>query len=644
MANRPIQRRQLTPFRELYAQGVRVFHIDATFSEDIFHPELRAWVAENVFDYSYQENYWNELLAECPDAKLCLRLYSASPPWWDESHSEELQRYADGSVEADFQRSARRTLPSLASQVWRNAASGALTRFLVWLEESGWSGRIWGLFLGYGITWEWGILGTDKFPDYSEPMCRYFRQWLRGTYQSVAGLRVAWGDSEVTFETAEIPVKQERLAGRGGLRVFPRDRAAADFQNCLSDANSDYLIDLGGTVRKVAGTRYKLGTFYGYTLTAREHSDFTALYGAGGLLGGHHAFGRFLRSGIFDFNASPYAYANRELGSGCLIQHFPRASCQWHGLRVYDENDLRTFLVAGMEDDRSISIGQTERLADSIAHQRWALAQALCHGTSYWWTELSDWIGPYQPYFDHPALLEELRGHLDEFHLCQKRSAPSLAEIAIIIDERSLAALSPGSKLFKREIYDQLAAWSWCGAPFDVWLAEDVCEETMRGVKLAYIFAPAPSAPLRTALRQALGVAGRTVWWAPYCGWITDHGFDEAAFRALTGQDLPHDHAELRRKEMDGWISLYGACAGLSAERLGEIAREAGVHCYGEAPLHVMKGENFFAVQSAWSGLHSPPPPDRSIWRAFPMNGESSFSSVSLNAGETHLFARKNNQ
>ncbi|PTX99968.1 hypothetical protein DB346_19365 [Verrucomicrobia bacterium LW23] len=664
MVSRPIQHQQLTPFRELYAQGIRVLHVDATFSEDFFHTEMRAWKGPGEFDYSYQAAYWRKLLEACPDAKFCLRLNSASPPWWDELHPAELQQYADGTAEAAFQRTARRTLPSLASQTWRKAACGALAHFLRWLESEGWADRIWGLFLCYGITWEWGILGTDRFPDYSAPMQGRFREWLREAYRNdVEALRNAWGDAVVTFETAAIPGEAARLAACNGvawggigsaeLRQFPRDRAAADFQNCMSDTNCDYLLDLGRTVREVAGTRYKLGSFYGYTLTSREHTAFTSQYGAGGLAGGHHAFGKFLRSRLFDFNASPYAYADRDLGRGCLIQHFPRASCQLHGVRVYDENDLKTFLVADAQDDRTISIGQTRTLEDTVRHQRWALAQALCHSTTYWWTELSGWIGAYLPNFDHPEILSELRQHSRAFEQLGGEAEPESAPVAIIIDERSIAALSLASKLFRDEVYQQLAAWSWCGAPFDVWLAEDVTPETMRHVRLAYVFAPAPSLALRKSLASALCRDGRTVWWAPLTGWMTDAGPDDAAFTRLTGQTEPLVYSAgrpLSRMEMrtephangapasngshangsasahgangartcsSGWISLYGACAGRTAEELGAIAGAAGIELYGDAPLHVMRGKRFLALQSAAQGrtLHLPPAGPGARWQ-----------------------------
>ncbi len=641
MACRPIQRRQLSPYRELYAQGVRVLHVDATFAEDYFHPELRAWKAPDTYEYSVQEAHWHTLLAACPEARLCLRLYAGSPPWWDEQHPAELQRYADGSVEANFQRiNGRHTLPSLASAAWRADACAALARFLRWLESSGWAPRIWGFLLSYGITWEWGILGTDRHPDYSAPMQTRFREWLRTRYRDVDHLHGCWGDPAVDFATAAIPALEQRLACEGDLRRFPRDRAASDFQQCLSDTNCDLLLALGRTVREVSGSRYKLGAWYGYTLTAREQTAFTGLYGAGGLAGGHHALGRFLRSGLFDFNVSPYAYANRDLGHGALIQHFPRASTQRHGVHVYDENDLRTFLVAGLADDRAISIGQTRTLDDTLDHQRWAIAQSLCHASSSWWTELSDWIGPYKPYYDHPAILAELRQHIASFQLHAPNYAPMSAEIALIIDEHSIAALGLSSKLFLREIYEQLAAWAWCGAPFDVWLAEDVTPDTMRTVKLAYVFAPAPAENLRVRLAQTLCRDARTVWWGPLSGLLTDHGTAPAAFTELTGHQDPHD-TTLRAAEVGpAWRSLYGAAAGLTPEDLARIARDAGVHLYGPAPLHVMRGGQFTALQTRANGSLPMRIPPGETWTW--LESDNPFSSDHVfTAGRTELLRHR---
>ena len=598
MAERPIQFQPLSPFEELYHCGVRLLHVDATFSENIFHPAMRAWNGPGSFDYTYQETYWRRLLEACPEARFCLRLCAYSPPWWDEAHPEELQQYADGSREAEFQRSDRKTGPSLASEVWRAESLQALEHFLHWLDTSGWGERVWGFLVSYGITWEWGILGTDRFPDYSAPMRRRFQNWLRETYGDERALQEAWGDPLATFGAAPIPSQAARERGDGILREFPRDRPASDFQNCLSDANVGYLLDLGRCVRRVTGRRYVLGTWYGYTLTAREQTPFTGRYGAGGLMGGHHALGRFLDSGVFDFNTSPYCYANRDLGSGALLQHTPRASVRHHGVQVYDENDLRPFTVAGLADDRTISIGQTDTREDSILHQRLALAQALCHGTSYWWTELSDWIGPYRRYFDDPALLSEISRHVQIFDADAGAAARSVAEVALVIDERSLAALDLRSKLFREEVYEQLSAWSWTGAPFDTWLASDATPETMSPYRLIYVFAPYLGSGLRASLKAAL--SGKVVWWGPASGLLGDRGRDLQGFQALTGFSEPDHQGILHRSRDAAGGALYGPCAGQSPAHLRAILSEsAGVSLLTDRPALVMASHRLIAAHTA---------------------------------------------
>jgi len=197
-----------------------------------------------------------------------------------------------------------------------------------------------------------------------------------------------------------------------------------------------------------------------------------------------------LRSGLFDFNASPFAYVDRELGRGVLIPHYPYSSCGHHGVHTYQETDLRTFLVAGLPDERTISIGQTETREDSILHQRWAMGQALVRGESLWWTELSDWIGPYQPYYDDPVFLQEINRLISLFQQHAGKLGAPLTEIALVIDERAIAALALDSKLFLNEIYQQLPKWAWTGAPYDVWLAGDLSEKILSAYRLIYYFGP----------------------------------------------------------------------------------------------------------------------------------------------------------
>jgi hypothetical protein len=635
------------PFLDFYQRSVSLFHVDATPSEDIYHPELRAWIAPDTFDYATQENGWKRLLEQCPQAQLCLRLYIASPPWWDETHPDELQQYFEGRVEHTFLHTTRQTLPSLASQRWLEDSAKAMRHFLGWLEESGWSQRVWGLFLCYGITWEWGILGSDGWLDYSRPMRRYFRSWLRRTYGADEQLQTVWGDTGVTLETAAVPSPEQRRRADGDLRIFPRDRAAYDFQRCLSDANVEYLLHLAQAVREASGDSYRLGTFYGYTLTARAHDDFVSQVGAGGLQGGHHSLRRLQESRLFDFLASPYAYVNRNLDEGVLIQHYPLRGAQHNGLHGYEENDLWTF-TNPPQGARPNSIGATDTREASILHQRLALVQALCRGTSYWWTDLTDSrkLGREVSNYSDPRILDEIERHrllFGQINSCEIGS--TAAQIAIVIDEESKDALSLESKLFLREVYEQLPQWAWCGAPFDVWLTSDVEEETMQPYCLVYCFAPFVSEATRTRLQRVLCTGERTVWWAPYSGWLTERGQDDAAFQRLTGMEyLAPIPDRLRRREQGGWTSLYGPCAGQSSTQLADIAQQAGVHLYGQAPLQVMARRSLIGVHAREAGdyrLHFPDGHWREVFSHEIMEVKNGASVFGFATHDVRLFLRE---
>lgn len=486
-ANRPIYGDHYEIYERLAGCGFRQFHIDATCSEDIYHPELRFWQGPGEFDPSAHDRHFRRVAEICPDALLQLRIYAGAPPWWVEAHPEHCQVYADGSSEREIQRGGVRRLPSLASPLWRTEINEALRRYIGWLEESGWSKRVSALFICYGITWEWAILGSDGLPDYSVHARDYFRQWLRARYGTEAKLSAAWG-RHVEFETVEIPDarRRSRSGGENGLRRVPSEQDVIDHQQCLSDMNADLLLSLASTARQSTRGEALIGSFYGYTLTAREQTPFTGLYGAGGFVGGHHALGRVLRSPDIDFLASPFNYLNRDLGTGLLYEHLPLASLHAHGKVFFDENDLYTFTNQPNQDDRmsQLSVGVTTTRENTIKMFQSAFAQAVVRGKHQWLTELTGWIGDFRENFSDEALLIEisrLNAMADELIA---RDRGSVAEIAFVLDEASVAHLTLDNKDFLHRVYEASLWWGHTGAPFDLILLEDLLEKSPGAYKL----------------------------------------------------------------------------------------------------------------------------------------------------------------
>ena len=460
-------------FARLHRAGLRVAQVDATCSEDIYHPHLRYWHGPGQFDGSAQSDYFQKVSDAAPEALLILRLYAGAPEWWTEAYPEECQQDENGSDWFQLQRAGRRRVPSLASLKWKADLNEALASYLRWLESSGWSRKVAAILLSSGITWEWGILGSDVLPDTSEHARRYFENYLRNLYGTEEALSKAWG-REVTWEQVQIPSSADRRMSHPGLRPEPAERHVIDHQQSLSEMNCDLLLSLASTIRREAGPRPLVGAWYGYTLTAREQTAFTGQYGAGGFVGGHHALDRVLASPDIDLLSSPFNYANRELGTGLLFEHVPLASAHAHGKAFYDENDLWMLPPKGDDRAATISVGVAQSLDEAIAYTRAAWGQALVRGKHLWFSELSGWVAEFEEHFSNPVLLAEIeRLNLLGQELLE-RDRTSAAEVAFVIDERSVAWLPLDHTGFRDHVYMGSVKWGHLGAPFDLILQSDL--------------------------------------------------------------------------------------------------------------------------------------------------------------------------
>lgn len=478
-ANRPYLGDHLEIFQTLSQVGLKHFQFDTTCTEDLYHPELRFWKSRDTFDPSAQEAYFKKLVAICPDALFTLRLGVYAPDWWIDENPSECQLYADGSDRRELQRAGVRRLPSLASEKWQADANLALVRYVEWLISSGWSRHVCSIFLTSGITWEWALLGTDGLLDYSPHGLAYFRNYLREKYSTDEGLTTAWGRN-VTLATAEIPAASHRMKnyGSSGLRPIPEEQNVVDHQQSLSAMNVDFLLSLAATLKQATENQIPVGTFYGYTLTAREQTEFTGQFGAGGFFGGHHEFGRVLRSPDIDFFASPFNYANRALGTGLLYEHVALASIHKNGKAFWDENDMWTFTNPPTPGALPpvMSIGYTPTREETILTYRRAWASAIVRGKHQWLTELTGWIGEFRENFTDPELIQEIKRWNDASANLLKRDRSPNSQVAFVLDETSIAYLSADHKDFLHQVYHGTVRWALLGVPFDLILLEDLLE------------------------------------------------------------------------------------------------------------------------------------------------------------------------
>jgi hypothetical protein len=595
----------------------------------------REWLGPSTdpahpFDFSTVEERFGRVLEADPQALFHLRIYleTGHGDWWEKAYPEECELTSEG----------KRNGMSFASTIWREQAKEFLLSYAGHFKRTGLSERVLAYQVGTGHTGEW-VKGESSMywpcGDYSEPMRRHFRAWLRRKYEGDdSSLRSAWSDPAVTFATAEVPGADAQLNARQYTFRDPSgERNVIDYFECLAELCADCLIDLCRTAKEASGGSKLAGAFYGYLLDLawnggffreRPDSDYSTCQRSG-----HLGLGKVLRSPQVDFLVSPYSYGFRGIG-GDGPSMLPAESVRLHGKLCLIEDDTRTHA-----DPRDPNYGQAADLSESVAILRRNFAGAVVRGQGIWWaTWKVDTI-------KEPAFLPLLKAfqRLGTFALSLDRRPAS--EIALFIDDESFFYQSVHNRLDIPLIFQQrLWGLPRLGAPCDVYLLRDLLEGSLPAYKL-YIFLNAfrLDERRRVSLKREVRRDQKTSLWIYAPGlikdqpspenmhdltgfrfgrgdqpWgplvhITDFGhpitrdLDQDLFWGTNNKLAPLFHIDDPEARILGqvvysqgnckpgfairsfpeWTSVYSAAPNLPAAVLRGIARFAGVHVYSDA-------------------------------------------------------------
>jgi hypothetical protein len=607
--------------------GIHVYAFDVGKGVEWIGP---ATAPEHPYDFSTVAARFGRVLDADPEALFHLRIYleTGHDDWWEQAYPGECEILSDG----------RRDGQSFASTVWRTQAKDFLAAYAAALKKEGLAERILSYQVGAGHTGEW-VKGESSMHapcgDYSEPMRRHFREWLRRTYgQDEAGFRRAWNDPRASFETAEVPKAEAQLLARGYTFRDPKtEQNAVDYFRCLSELCADAVIDFCRTAKAASGGTKLAGAFFGYVMDLswnggffreRPDSDYSTYQRSG-----HLGLRRVLEEPAVDFLVSPYSYGYRGIG-GDGPSMLPAESARVHGKLVLIEDDTRTHIDA--EDPH---YGRAATLAESTAILRRNLVQDLAHGQGVWWASWK--IDPLK----EPAFLPMLRDFraLGTFAL-ELDLAPS-ADVAVLLDDESFYYESSRYNLDIPLVFQQrLWGLPKMGTPFDTYLLDDFLEGRTKSYKLMIFLNPFRlDAGRRQAFRTRLEKDGATALWIYAPGYIADEA-SVAHMEELTGirfgvgdqpwgplvhvtdfthpitaglsQDLvwgtnaklaPLFHVDdpgahvlgqvvysqgdckpgFAVKKVGAWTSVYSAAPNLPAAILRGVARHAGAHIYNDA-------------------------------------------------------------
>jgi hypothetical protein len=606
--------------------------------------------SEGHFDFSTVEQRFRRVLDADPQARFHLRTHLEMRAWWQKLHPDECELLSNGQIEWQ----------SFASQLWRQEAKDFLRAFAAHFEKIGLADRVVAYQCGAGHTGEW-VKGTGAMGlacgDFSRPMQEHFQAWLRQRYEhDEGGLRRAWADPNVTFETARVPPAEKQLGTpRRTFRDPQQEGQVIDYYRCLAELCGDLVIDFCATIKEATGGKALAGAFYGYLTELAWNAGF---FGEGAdsefstyQRSGHLGLWKVLHSPAVDFLVSPYSYGFRGIGGDGPAMP-PSESMRLHGKLYVYEDDTRTHLAR----HDHLNYGKADSLEESLAILKRNLAYVVTHGQGIWW--LTGWThrSPHIELSQEPAFRPLIRrfNEIGEFALGLGR-APA-AEVAVLVDDESFYYEWVKNSLDIPLIFQQrLWGLPHLGAPFDVYLLQDLLDGNLEPYKL-YVFLNAfrLDGSRREALKSQVRKEGRTALWIYAPGYLNEDGSPEN-MADLTGiafgsgdhpwgplihltdlghpitRGLPQDlswgthsllgpvfHVEDPQaqilgnvvyaqgrcrpgfvvKEFPGWNSIYSAAPNLPAPVLRGIARYAGVHIYND------QGDTLYATPQLL-GVHT---------------------------------------
>ncbi len=218
-------------FRQFAAAGCRVYGFPANCGAEPWEHSVPVWVGPDVWDFSEFDENVAKIVAADPQALIFPRVHVGEPAWWREANPAALIRFSDGSLERRrpyrlWPEKKSRTYPSVASTHWRQAMAVALEHLIDHIQSSSYADRIFGYHV-YGLsTEEWyHYHSEDQLGDYSDNVRLDFQRWLKDKYWTIDGLRQAWSDTTITWESVAVPSFAARNAGPGRATVSrPRQR------------------------------------------------------------------------------------------------------------------------------------------------------------------------------------------------------------------------------------------------------------------------------------------------------------------------------------------------------------------------------------------------------------------------------------
>lgn len=474
---------------------------------------------------------YEQLLAAKPDALLSTVITLAPSARWAQDHPEEMTAYSpavDGVVPANPSRSPE---PSWASAVWRETAAEFLRSTVKHLHDA-LGGRIVLYQFGAGKCGEnFPVPDPVRYnqwycADFSEPMQRWFSDWLRRRYADHDALRKAWGDDGVDFNTAKVPPRESQLISDWFSFRSPTRSQVTDYYRAWSDAIETCVLEWAGAIKEATARQSLTSSAIGGVLDCGLNADNLQHVK-------RHGVKRCLASPDLDMLESPASYVLRDLGHGDTSAMIPIGSLGLHGKMWFRDLDSRTSrCISDQPQDpaRVLWTPPGDAWEDEQLLKRDA-GYSIVKGGSWWWHEIVPAMYS-EPH--HRALVEQIDRIAQGALSLDRRVPPGLA---VLVDPGSDYALSNSNRLIYAMNYEaRRRHWTRSGMASEVYLIDDVDHADMPAHRVIMVTnAFAISDKQAAAVQRRADATGATVIWLVAPGLITDDKFDLERVSEIVG-------------------------------------------------------------------------------------------------------------
>lgn len=382
-----------------------------------------------------------------------------------------------------------------------------------------------------GNTWQ-ADRGKITAGDFNPQAIERFREFLRATYDNdVQRLRAAWQKPEVTFETARPDIRELVAEGKdGGIFRDPSEGMMTfDYAEFLPTMLGNVNRRMARFIKDETDWQKMVFIHYGYLI---EHMR--GLNNPGSQLNNNnYDLTELLRDPAIDGYIGAPNYDYRRAGTP-MVNYFAWSTYRLHG-RMYLPDDDHRYHVAGTK-----LYGRLRSRRETRAIIRRNVGAYITRNFGAWFADMSRGDGRSGVSWTGEPEVADLIGEMNRvYRQAIETGYASAAEVAVIFSAESNRFLDV---YYGPTLMNNLIQWMYypeffrLGAPFDVYLAEDLTHPELRqDYKLYVMMNVFHLTEAQRAAVEGLKRDGHTILWFYAPDYVGRDGLSAARIAAITG-------------------------------------------------------------------------------------------------------------